>query len=135
MNYVGFGETDEWAHDGRYDLVLQAANRVDQFLGDLWRMVQSMPQYRDKTTLIFTTDHGRGSGPKLWRDHNETINGAEGIFFAVLGPDTPPLGERTNCAELTQSQIAATVAEFLGEDFRVASPKAAPPIMDVLGKR
>ena len=133
--YVGFGETDEWAHDNRYDLVLQAANRVDQFLGRLWSTIQAMPQYRDKTTLIFTTDHGRGSGPKLWRDHGEKVDGAEGIFLAVIGPDTAPLGERVNCAAITQSQIAATMAALLGEDFRSVSPKAAPAIAELAPSR
>ena len=27
--FVGFGETDEWAHNGRYDLILQSAHNVD----------------------------------------------------------------------------------------------------------
>ncbi len=133
--YVGFGETDEWAHDGRYDLVLQAANRVDQFLGRLWSTVQAMPQYRDKTTLLFTTDHGRGSGPKLWRDHGEKIDGAEGVFLAVIGPDTAALGERVNCAAITQSQIATTLAALLGEDFRAMSPEAAPAMAEIAPSR
>ena len=36
------------------------------------------------------------------------------------------LGEREN-VEVTQSQVAATVASLLGEDFNAASPKAARP--------
>src|SRR5262249_14447528 len=34
--FVGFGETDEWAHNGRYDLVLQSAHHVDAFIRELW---------------------------------------------------------------------------------------------------
>jgi hypothetical protein len=40
----------------------------------------------------------------------------------VLGPDTPALGERKDCAEVTQSQVAATVAALLGEDWKTAEP-------------
>ena len=98
--FLGFGETDEWAHDGRYDVYLQAAHHVDGFIRALWEMVQTIPQYRDKTTFIFTADHGRGSGPTEWRNHGEKTQNSEGIFIAVIGPDTAPLGERTNSAPL-----------------------------------
>jgi hypothetical protein len=35
---------------------------------------------------------------------------------------------------LTQAEIAATVAELLGKDFRKAVPEAAPPITDVISQ-
>jgi len=130
--YVAFGETDEWAHGGRYDHVLTAAHNVDHFIRRLWETGQSMPEYRDQTTFIIATDHGRGSGPRAWRNHGAKVDGAENIWIAVIGPDTPPLGERTNCAKVTQSQIAATVAAFLGENFSAASPRAAPPLAEVI---
>ncbi len=132
--FLGFGETDEWAHDGRYDVYLQAAHHVDGFIQMFWETMQKMPQYRDKTTFIFTADHGRGVGPE-WRNHGEKTQTSEGIFIAVIGPDTPSLGERTNCAPQTQSQIAATIAALLGENFRGTFPKAAPPINQVLSAR
>jgi hypothetical protein len=34
--------------------------------------------------------------------------------------------------ETTQSQLAATAAALVGEDFRAASPKAAPALSDVV---
>jgi len=36
LTFVGFGETDEWAHAGRYDLYLTAAHHVDEFVRRLW---------------------------------------------------------------------------------------------------
>ncbi|HEY2952992.1 MAG TPA: sulfatase-like hydrolase/transferase, partial [Verrucomicrobiae bacterium] len=132
--FLGFGETDEWAHEVRYDRYLQSANHVDQFVRQLWQTLQSIPPYRDKTTLIITADHGRGTGPKGWRDHGDKTEGAEHIWLAVLGPDTPALGERANCAPITQSQIAATMAALLGEDYRAAFPKAGAPIADIIGR-
>lgn len=129
--YLAFGETDEWAHEGRYDLLLESAHNVDRFIQRLWETVQSLSAYRDKTTFIIATDHGRGNGPQNWRHHGESVVGAENIWIAVIGPDTPPLGERTNCAPVTQSQIAATVAAFLGADFHAALPQTAPPLAEV----
>jgi len=59
--FVGYGETDNWAHQGRYDLVLESAHGFDHFVQQLWEVMQSMPEYRDQTTFILTTDHGRGA--------------------------------------------------------------------------
>jgi len=76
--------------------------------------MQAMPEYRGTTTFIITTDHGRGSGPEKWRDHGKDVDGAEDIWIAVLGPDTPALGERAQAGPVTQSQVAATIAALLG---------------------
>jgi len=132
--FVGFGETDEWAHARRYDHYLTAARHVDGFVSRLWITVQSMSQYRDKTTFIITADHGRGSGPADWTDHGEKIEGAEGDWIAVIGPDTPPLGERTQTGRHTQSQIAATIAALFGEDYHAAVPSSGTPITDLFGR-
>lgn len=128
--FVGYGETDEWAHGGRYDLLLESAHQMDSFVADLWATMQSMPQYRDKTTFIITADHGRGSGDREWKNHGEKVEGAENIWIAVIGPDTPALGERANVAPVTQSQIAATIASLVGmaNPFRASAPNIAPPL-------
>jgi hypothetical protein len=55
-------------------------------------------------------------------------------WMAFLGPDTPPLGERKQPQPVTESQIAATLAALLGEDYRASVPKAGSPIRDVIGK-
>ncbi len=132
--FVGYGETDDWAHAGRYDLVLHSARAFDGFVHELWERLQAMPAYRDSTTFIITTDHGRGSGPVEWKEHGAEQKGSENIWIAVLGPDTPALGERRHVAEVHQAQIAATVGAFLGKDYRQAVPAAAPPISEVLGR-
>jgi hypothetical protein len=130
--FVGYGETDSWAHSGRYDLVLTAARQVDRFVEQLWNTMQSMPQYRGKTTFIVTTDHGRGSGPVDWKEHGIESPGSADVWMAVIGPDTPALGERRDIPPVTQAQVAATVAAFLGRDFRKAQPQAAAPLPDVI---
>ncbi|HTV51813.1 MAG TPA: hypothetical protein VME21_11525, partial [Steroidobacteraceae bacterium] len=132
--FVGYGETDNWAHQGRYDLVLESAHGFDDFLGELWSTLQALPAYRDRTTLIVTTDHGRGSGPVEWKEHGVEEHGSENIWIGVMGPDTPALGERAQTALVTQSQIAATIAAFFGKDYRHAVPQAGAPITAVLGR-
>ncbi len=60
--------------------------------------------------------------------HGREIVDSAGMWLAILGPDTPPLGERRNVPAVKQAQTAATVAALLGEEFQKASPQAAPPI-------
>lgn len=130
--FVGYGETDDWAHAGRYDLVLHSAHSFDHYVEQLWNTLQALPAYRDQTTFIITTDHGRGSGLTEWKEHGVEEKGSENIWLAVIGPDTKPLGERSHTAEIHQAQIAATVAALLGKDYRHSVPAAATPIAEVL---
>jgi hypothetical protein len=130
--FVGYGETDNWAHSGRYDLVLKSARQFDHFVEELWNTMQSMPEYRDQTTFIITTDHGRGGGLVEWKEHGVEEKGSENIWIAVMGPDTSPLGERANVAPVTQAQIASTVAALLGKNYPREIPAAAPLLSDVL---
>ena len=130
--FVGYGETDNWAHQGRYDLVLDSAHRMDYLVHQLWDTMQAMPQYHGTTTFIITTDHGRGGGLTEWKEHGIEQKGSENIWIAVLGPDTAPRGERTHVPPVTQAQIAATVAALAGKDYRHDVPKAAAPIAGVL---
>ena len=130
--FVSLGETDEWGHAGRYDEYLTAARRFDDYAKTLWETAQAMPEYRGKTTLILATDHGRGCGPVEWKKHGHEIAGAEDIWLAFLGPDTPALGERANVPRVTLSQAAATLASLLGEDYGSAVPQAGKPISDAI---
>ncbi len=132
--YITYGETDEWAHEGRYDLYLRSAHNVDRYIQALWEAAQAMPDYRNQTTFIITTDHGRGTSNTSWRNHGDKIPEAGFIWVAVMGPDTPPLGERENTATVTQNQIAATLAKFLSEDYPAAFPQVGAPIAEVFPK-
>jgi hypothetical protein len=129
--YLALGETDEWAHARRYDLYLQMAQNNDRMLADLWQRLQAIEQYRGTTSLVVTVDHGRGRTGQDWTDHGRKVEGADEIWLAVLGPDTEPLGVRQD-VEVRQSQVAATIAHLLGEDFRAAVPAAAPPLPGVV---
>ena len=128
--FIGLGETDEWGHARRYDRYLHAANRSDDFLRRLWELVQSLPEYKDNTTIVVSPDHGRGSTIRDWTDHGAKVEGAENIWLCMIGPDTPPLGVRSD-VEVTLSQVAATLAEAVGEDFCASSPKSAKPLPGV----
>lgn len=125
--YVMLGETDEWAHLRRYDCYLDSARRGDDYLRRLWETLQSMPEYAGKTSLVITTDHGRGETKQNWTDHGKDVDGAEFVWIGATGPGVEPLGVREN-VEATQGQVAATVASLVGEDFHGAVPSSAPAL-------
>ncbi len=112
--YIAYGETDDFAHNGDYEATIHSAHRTDEFIRDLWNFVQNDEQYRGKTTFIITTDHGRGTQPvDQWQHHGADVEGAEEIWIAVIGPDTPALGEVKESSQLYQNQIAKTAATLL----------------------
>ncbi len=131
--YFMFGETDDWSHDKRYDQVLESAHRIDKYLAELWQFVLSDPQYKDKTTFIITTDHGRGkSDSENWHSHSKDIPESEYTWLAVIGPDTPKKGELFQVPRVHQKDIAATMAKLLGLDFKKVAPDCGMPLPMVM---
>lgn len=126
--YVGLGDTDEWAHAGRYADTLDGLALADAFLRELWTWLQSQPDYRDRTMLIVTTDHGRGRGVDDWTAHGPQVEGAQDIWLAMAGPGQTARGELRDAPTLRQAQVAATIAEAFGLDLRRQEPAAAPPV-------
>ena len=126
--YIALNATDLLGHAGDYPAYLGAAHRFDQYLAELWTFVQQDTMYRGQSTLLITTDHGRG-GKKLrrWMEHNWHLPGSEQMWLGVIGPDTPPLGEVRTPVQLWQKQFAQTAAHLMGLDFR-RGRKVAPAI-------
>lgn len=126
--YLALGETDDWAHGGRYDRVLQTLALTDAWLKELWTWLQSDPQYRDNTSILVTVDHGRGRTPADWGNHGETVDGAQETWLAAIGPQWPRRGEWVDAPEASSSQVAATLARTMGVDLRDDTPNAGEPI-------
>lgn len=132
--YVALGEPDTNAHRRRYDAYLESIRTCDRFIRQIWETLQSLDAYRGTTTLVLTTDHGRGRTPQDWNNHNKNTPGSNETWLAVLGPDTPARGERTEASPVVSAQIAATVAALLGENFAATDARIAAPVRDVLAK-
>lgn len=124
--YVALGEPDDWAHDRRYDHYLESTRAADAFLAELWMTLQALPEYRGRTTLLVTTDHGRGSTPSDWTGHGAEVAGSDRIWIAALGPGVSPTTRVEG--EITAGRLAATVAAAVGLDYRAEVPAAAPAL-------
>ena len=131
--YISYGETDDFAHDGRYDHYLKSAHQTDKWLGELWDFLQSDLFYSNKTTLIITTDHGRGTSPMTeWKGHGTSVIGSNEIWAAAIGPNVPALGEVKKDELLLQSQIAKTVAKMLGYEYEGGKYEAGKIISSMI---
>jgi uncharacterized protein YukE len=145
---INLGETDDFAHNGKYDAYLDSAKQSDDYLRDLWTTLQSMPEYKDKTNMIIITDHGRGSHAADWQHHasklavqnymtaldkfKEGIVGSEHIWFAAIGPNIKSQGLLKTKDQLTQSQFAATALALLGIEVSLYDAKAAASLTGVI---
>lgn len=145
---INLGETDDFAHNGKYDAYLDSAKQTDDYLRDLWATMQNMPAYKNNTNMIIITDHGRGNDASDWQHHaskqavqnymttlsrfKDGIVGSEHIWFAAMGPDIKSQGLLTTTSELTQTQFAATALALLGIDVSQYDIAAAAPLKGVM---
>lgn len=130
--YVALGETDDWAHDRRYDRVLETASYFDDCVRRLWEAAQSTPEYRGKTTMLVTSDHGRGATLEDWHGHGTKVDGAEFIWIAAMGPDTPASGEIRSGEESSQRDVAPTMLNLAGIDHSEYDGVEGRPIQSLL---
>jgi bisphosphoglycerate-independent phosphoglycerate mutase (AlkP superfamily) len=151
VTFISYGETDDFAHDGRYDEYIFAAQRTDRFIRELWEFVQSTEGYRDNTVLFITVDHGRGEEPiETWQYHaskesltgymqslaqyEEGIVGSEHTWMAAIGPGVPATGliaaSDENC--VPANRIAATLLQLLDVDYRSLNPAMGAPLQEFL---
>jgi len=148
--YIAAGETDDFAHDGHYDQYIKAAQRTDKAIGELWKWLQGDERYKGKTTLLITTDHGRGKESlEAWKYHGRfpytkedgtqvisDFAGDDEIWMAAIGPDTPVLGEITGGEAVYLTQVAATAGHLLGYKYESDHPEleAGKPISRMLAQ-
>jgi hypothetical protein len=117
LMFINFGVTDHTAHSNNWELYTEAIRNCDLMVGKLWEKVQSSPGYKDATTLVFTTDHGRHNDKPDqlkggFASHGDSCPGCQQIFLLIVGPDA-------RCGTVVdrrvlQIDIAPTVGELLG---------------------
>ncbi|MCC6701045.1 MAG: sulfatase-like hydrolase/transferase [Fluviicola sp.] len=111
---VNFKEPDTYGHLADSLAYLNAIKRTDQYVADIYQLIQTHPDYKDQTTLIVTNDHGRHT--KGWLDgyvsHGDNCEGCRHIELFAISPDFKKNTVINKNYE--QIDIAPTVAELLG---------------------
>ena len=110
---VNFWDVDI-AHYGAYSLHLEAIRRTDRLVHGLWQHAQSLPQYRERTTLIVAPEMGRdgdasGNG---FANHRSGDDSCRRLWLLALGPGVPRglISERP----IRTTDVAPTLGRVLG---------------------
>lgn len=103
--WVSLGNTDEWAHDGSYDNYLSSLQLADNFID------QIVKQYQANSSIIITTDHGRGID---WRQHGlDELSGR--VWLLLCGKNIDKLGFIKLNETVYSYDIAPTILDLVGE--------------------
>ena len=129
--HIGYGETDVEAHGRHYDRYLAMLHDTDRMLSELMQAVAADPELAGHTTLVVTTDHGRGATSRDWTDHGRDIGNAARWWFLASGAGVDVRGVVSD--PMTQSQVAATILQLLGLTAEALTPPVAVPV--ALGER
>ncbi|MGZ3838040.1 MAG: alkaline phosphatase family protein [Flavisolibacter sp.] len=111
--FLSFSGTDNAGHAGQYGDYLQQAHAADRMISELWQLVQSLPEYAGKTTLLITTDHGRGSKARNWNTHGFFVGGSSQTWFSLLGNGVVPKGEMKGENQAYQKDFRQLITQYL----------------------
>ncbi|MDN3594800.1 alkaline phosphatase family protein [Zunongwangia endophytica] len=128
--YIAYGETDDYAHDGRYDHYLTSARRTDDMIKEIWTYISNDNYYKGKTSILITTDHGRGTGTTAdnnWKHHGQSIPNSNQTWIAAFGANIKNMGELKEENQYYTAQFAPTVAKIL--KLEIESDAAILPIL------
>jgi hypothetical protein len=110
------------AHSGAFSLYVDAIQRADRLCAQLWAMIQSDPEYKDRTTLYIMPDFGRdadddpsGNG---FQHHRTGGASARTTWLLALGPHA-----RQNTIvdhPIESIDLMPTIARHIG--FAASSP-------------
>lgn len=78
------------AHSGTYSLYIEGIQRTDRLCGELWRAIESEPEYAGKTTMFILPDFGRDSdtdaGGNGFQHHRTGDPLSRTTWMMVTGP-------------------------------------------------
>ena len=120
---VNFWDIDI-AHYGAYSLYLDAIRRTDRLVHELWQHVQSLPEYRDRTTLIVVPEMGRDSdvAGNGFANHRSGDESCRRVWLVAIGAGVPK-GTGTE-RPIRIMDVAPTVAQLLG--FKMVECEGRP---------
>jgi hypothetical protein len=122
--FANFGATDHLAHSGHWDWHTKAIEHQDLLFTQLWEAIEADPNYKGRTTLILTNDHGYhlDGVREGFAEHGDLCEGCRHIMLLVIGPDTKKGAVIDKPAY--QTDLAPTVGELLGFQTPLARGEA-----------
>jgi hypothetical protein len=110
------------AHAGTFSLYVDAIRRTDRLCGELWKLIQSEPEYAGRTSLFILPDFGRDSdetaGGNGFQHHRTGDARSRTNWMLALGP-----GMRENLVvdrPLDSMDLVPTLGRYFGFSPRFA---------------
>ena len=135
--FVVFDAADHAAHQGDQAGYIRELRRLDRIILRFFETLEEMgPEEQAQTTLIVTTDHGRGVFGPMWRYHAMMPFATE-VFVAATGPRTLHLGRAIQHPTTIQhSDLRPTIEILLGlEPTPCEHATCGRPIPELIGIR
>jgi hypothetical protein len=118
------------AHSGTYSLYIDAIQRSDVLCAQIWKNIQSEPEYAGKTTMFILPDFGRDSdndpGGNGFQHHRTGDALSRTTWMMAMGP-----GIRENTVverPVEPTDLVPTLGALLGFDPRLAQGKPLPEV-------
>ncbi|MGH9407672.1 MAG: hypothetical protein ACRD3D_17770 [Terriglobia bacterium] len=119
------------AHAGCYSLYIEGIQRTDRLCGEIWRTIQSEPEYAGKTTLFVLPDFGRDSDADAsgngFQHHRTGDALSRTTWMMVIGP-----GVRENRLvdrPVEPVDLVPTLGSLLGFSPEAGEGKPLPEVL------
>ncbi len=118
------------AHSGAFSLYIDGIRRTDRLCAELWRAVESDPEYKGQTNLYIMPDFGRDSdiepGGNGFQHHRTGDALSRTTWMLALGPDVKQNAVVDRAVESTD--LTPTLGAYFGFDPRFSTGKAIPEV-------
>jgi len=111
--FLSFLDSDEWGHHGSYPKYLESLNNYDRWINELFTTLEQMGEYGKNTTVIITTDHGRGLKKSSFKHHAFLYPAAKNIWLYSRSPKTRAAHQAPSPG-YTHSDIRPTIETIFG---------------------
>ncbi|MEC4113773.1 sulfatase-like hydrolase/transferase [Myroides pelagicus] len=126
---INLKDVDSKGHSGDWDGYLDAIETTDQSIKEIWEYLQGDENYKGKTTLIVSNDHGRhvDDNGKGFISHGDDCTGCRHIEFFAIGPDFKQ-NTTISTGSYEQIDVANTIAELLDVKLEYSQGKVIKDI-------
>lgn len=116
MLYLSFVDSDEHGHNKDYTSYVRSLREWDDRFVKLIEKLRSLGEYGENTSIVVTTDHGRGRG-LLFSEHSKEWLDSKNIWAVVIPSETLRRSHeirRADRPQYRQIDIRPTLEKLLG---------------------
>jgi len=132
--FISLDDSDEWGHIEDYDAYIKSLKTYDQWITDLLVLLRSpdMESYGRRTTVIITTDHGRGT--EMWGQHGPGLHDESRFaWLMAFGPEVKKVGSIATSSVRTHLDIRPSIERLLGLEPFVCA-ECGSELLEITGR-